>query len=240
MSHPASSILLTGWVVVLGLAMTANAESVQISSTRTFAVPQFSAMEDVQIVLEGTLANSCYSLEKPAVQVSPALSRIDIQPRATLRTGACPETLVPWTQVVNLGVLPVGAYMVVVGITGQPRIIRVVPSADRQPNAPTLAPVDSVDVQVDFKTQKITATIRGRLPANCSGVERVNIDDHQQSIELTAILQSPCNTSSANLLTHVPYSKTVELPARAPGRYLVAIKSLEGQTLHRMFDMPMP
>lgn len=215
------------------VAMGADGTLVSIPSERTFAPKGFDDNDQTQIVIEGRLANDCYRLEQAEVKANPSTKEIMIQPKASYYNWMCLEVLVPWTQVVNIGHLDAGDWTIKVGSTGQPDSMTVNRSNTVSPDDHVYAPVDSLNIDVVDKIA--VATIRGRFATRCGEIQEVKVIDSGKTIEVLPIvtpgIARDCERKDQ------PFEYKFELPEKTAGRYLVHVRSLNGQALNQVYEI---
>ena len=219
-----------------GTTFAANGTPVPISSARTFAPSGFDDNDQTQVVLEGSLDNDCYRLAKPRVTIDQTAKLIQIQPTADYFQWMCLEVLVPWTQVVDLGTLAAGPYNIKVGDNGQSETITINHSSTISPDDHVYAPIDSTSVTVDDASRTITATLRGRFTTRCAEFEEIRVLDSGKTIQVLPIMKAGTSRTCRDR-REVTFEQDVNIPWRDAGRYLVHVRSLNGQAVNQVFEV---
>ena len=235
------NFLSTGIIAALTFAATtifANpGKPVPISSSRTFAPVGFDDNDQTQIVLEGRLDNDCYRLAQPRVKIDQKTKQIEIQPTADYFQWMCLEVQVPWTQTVDLGVLSAGTYQIKVGATGESEKLAIKPASTVSPDDHVYAPVDSVDVLVNPAGHSIIATLRGRFATRCAEFDEFRVIDSGKTIQVLPIVKAG-SARNCSEQRETSYEQQLELPWRDAGRYLVHVRTLNGQSVNHVFEVP--
>ena len=129
--HLAIAALFTLGLIPLESAASEESETTMIALHVTLAKNEFTDLETIHGVIEGSFASDCLQLEDPLIFVAPA--RVDIQPRAfrNPKTKICHNAFVPWLQSIEIPKLPPGQHLLTLGVAGLPQIITVVPHVEQ-------------------------------------------------------------------------------------------------------------
>jgi hypothetical protein len=96
------------------------------------------------------------------------------------------------------------------------------------------APVDRVHVSRD-SSGKLIATIQGRFTNTCLTIEEMRVINSGKTLELLPIMKH--EESGSCQKQEIAYDKSVALPALANGRYLLHVRSLNGQAVNEVFNV---
>lgn len=206
---------------------------VPVSSERTFAPKGFDDNDQTQVVIEGRLPNDCYRLEQASLSSDPVKKEITIQPKASYYNWLCLEVLVPWTQVITVGHLEPGEWKIKVGSTGQSELLTINQSSSLSPDDFVYAPVDSMNIDVIEKIA--VATIKGRFATRCGELSEVKVIDSGKTIEVLPIMTA--GTARNCERKDLPFEYKFELPQKSMGRYLVHVRSLNGQAINQVYEI---
>jgi hypothetical protein len=245
--------ILTPAIFALTLLGTAQAyaqsEVVEIPLTRVFIQPQgYDDNDNVEIIVDGQLPNVCYTLEKQEVTQDPVTHEFRVRQRAIHRLdGICAQegsdspqlqTLVPFTESVDLGQLPAGPYRLsYASSTGEDRsrdfevAVATATTADSLP----YAMVTELSVSDIATTAEATvATIHGILNNSCySFNDEVRVE---RQGDVIVLLPTVTVRSTGPCLMYVrPFSKRIDLGTLAAERYLLQARSMNGKSLNRVF-----
>jgi hypothetical protein len=146
---------------------------------------------------------------------------------------------VPYTQVVELGVVPAGEYKILFERETGPAVklaeIRVAPTTTTSPDDELYAQVE--DVSIDTVGGKVLARLKGTLPGACATLREVRVLARAPSvIEVLPIAEAgAAGCATAGMAS---FDTRVELPvAQAQGtgaQILVHVRSLNGQAVNRI------
>lgn len=212
-------------------------EPAAIDGVDLFVPNGFDSNDEVVVVLDGYLPNSCYRLTQASVDVNESTREIRITQMARRFPGPCIVPLVPFTTVIEVGMLEAGNYQVITN-SGRLEASLTIASATSNgaygPDDFLYAPVDSVSVS-EARAGEYTATISGRLTNNCMEFEEVKVLLNDRVIELLPILGDLTNQNC--VVEDRPYSREVALPkSLQSGRNLVHVRSLNGSSKNAVFS----
>ncbi len=216
-----------------GSALAAVGPLVPVASERTFVPQGFDDNDRTEIVIEGKLANDCYRLEDPSITVDAGRREIIVQPRASYYEWMCLEVQVPWTQVVNLGRLAAGGWTVKTGSRVDVAMLPVKSSSTVRPDDHVYAPVETLSIEV--RDTLAVATIRGHFSSRCAILEDVRMIDSGRTIEVLPIM-TPGSARGCEQF-NTPFERQLILPQKSAGRYLVHVRSLNGQSLNQVYQI---
>ena len=157
-------------VLALSASHFARAEGISIIKDMPealFAPPGFDSNDHAQIVLSGSFINTCYKVGPNQAEVDVVNQTIHVTQQAyLLDTPWCLHVLVPYTTVVDVGILPPGNYDVHVRAEasrekdfGKMGIVRAAESSGSAPDEKLYAMVDEVSYE------NSVLTLKGKLPA---------------------------------------------------------------------------
>src|SRR5262245_14379881 len=105
------SVLFSGiFFAATALAAADAPQIVDVSLGRSFVPIGFDNNDKVQVTVAGIFPDSCYKVGEYRTQVDDATQTIFIQQSAYRYGGECLPVTVPFTQVVDLGILREGNY----------------------------------------------------------------------------------------------------------------------------------
>jgi hypothetical protein len=217
----------------LGHAMAADGSLISTSSERTFIPRGFDDNDQTLIVIEGRLPNDCYRLETPEIKTDHANHEIFVQPKAAYYNWLCLEVLVPWTQVVTIGKLEAGDWSLKVGTSRPAEAFAIKHSSTLSPDDFVYAPVDTLNI--DVTSQFAVATIRGRFASRCAELQEVKLIDSGNTIEVLPIMKAGTARNCEQKDQQFEYK--FELPIKSSGRYLVHVRSLNGQSINQVYEV---
>src|SRR4051812_31719710 len=102
---------ISAWSSVRPTVEVLTPGTLNVIPDRVFAPLGFDDNDNIQIVLDGQLADTCYKLGPTHVRIDQATHKILVRQSAFYYSGAwCAEVRIPYVQTVNLGILPAGNY----------------------------------------------------------------------------------------------------------------------------------
>ena len=234
-----TSLLITALLTIItSYTTTAKADEVVAVNPKYLFVPVgFDDNDDVGVVVDGYLQDTCYRLRPTLVQVDAAKKKIVVQPTAVVYPGPCMDVTVPFTSTVSLGHnVPVGNYTVTnMDGTLQERL-EVTKSSSIGPDDYLYAPVDSAEVSKE--NGKLVATVKGRFTSNCLEMGAVNIITTGKTLQMLPIMKQMEKPAGGEVCKSVEssFEQKVAMPELAKGRYLLHVRSLNGQAVNVVFS----
>ncbi|MBI2602451.1 MAG: hypothetical protein HYW48_05280 [Deltaproteobacteria bacterium] len=224
--------------------------AVDVSVDRVFVPAGFDDNDTVEIVLDGQLPSLCYELLPPTFYLDPTSNVVTVKQGAVKKPiAACLRDRedaphlkwpVPYSSVLKLGSLREGQYTVVFARKGEPQdtVLTVKKAQGEDVDDTIYAPISSVFIpEMVYETENSVAVLSGVLPTNCMQLHQENIKilhtDHLIEVlpSLTVDLNNDCGYAP------VPLTAMVDLGRLKPGRYLLHIRSMTGQSLNKTFTV---
>lgn len=226
-------------------ALTGNSAFAQIGQptvpvplTTVYVPSGFDSDDNVQIVGEGYFRNACFSPAPADVRVDYYSKTIQINAKAYVYQGACaqvtgPNVILPFTIEINLGPLMPGVYQIVQGplneYIGQ---IKVAPAYRSNLGNYFYAPVSEVTVHQIGSITEIQ--LSGFMLGSCLRLSHV-----ETTVENNVIVVEPfayVQPGEECLRGQFPFSTTLRIYLPR-GRYLLHIRTEEGNAINRMIDV---
>lgn len=219
---------------------------VPVTPNRIFSPLGFDDNDNAQIVLDGELSDTCYKLGPTQFKVDEVHQRIYVQQQAYYYPGAwCAQVRVPYTQTVNLGLLAAGQYeLVVQSEDGSLKPISTLPvalSSTRSPDDFLYAPVSDVYLEKSLgafegRESFYTLYINGHFNTSCMKFKEVKMHTRPNGvIEVLPIVEMDRTVPCSQIMTD--FNVGVSLKDVPKGRYLLHIRSLNGQAVNRIVDL---
>ena len=210
----------------------------------------FEEKNNVQVVLYGSLPNSCYSLAEPKVQKISANTFRVRQFAIHETSGICSDEatlpahsqmMIPFMQEVAIGRLAIGNYQFVydkLSSGDQVRLLNVAqnvtPTVDSLPYA-AVSSVNSPDAINGI--DHIVATISGVLNSSCTSIDdNVRVMREDDVFVLLPTIKVDPTVRCVQML--IPFEKKVDLgPAKHPGIYLLHTRSMNGKAVNKVVNV---
>lgn len=219
-------------------ASTGSPVTMTVAPEHTFIPPGFDDNDHAELVIAGTLANECYKVAPPLQQIDRAAKKILITNRIYYYPGVmCLELRSPYSQTIDLGVLPQGDYQVVsLDDQGKEHIEGTLPIAP----AKSAAADDYLYALIDqaFVVQSADGTwlrLGGRLQSDCMSLQETRVLYRTPNI-IEVLPIAAYNTDV--FCTDMPRTldKRVALESPWKGLTLIHIRSLNGQAVNRVVE----
>ncbi len=232
--------IAVGLLGVFSFASPALADEIVTAEAQQLFVPTgFDDNDKAQVVVDGYYPNSCYRLEPSVLEVDLDKKLITIEAKARVVSGFCLQVLVPYSDVVELGILPRGQYTVRTSDLRLEKTLVVSESQSLGPDDTMYAPVDEAYVDYYPVQGKYYAVLNGRFTNTCMRwVKTQVVNANPEVIEVMPIIKLE---EGENCREEVfPYKgMKVELPnLPTDGRYLLHVRSLNGTALNTVFNIP--
>lgn len=220
-------------------------EVIEVVPDHVFSPQGFDDNDKVEVVIDGTLRNSCYKIGPTDVFVDEG--KIFIRQYAYYYGGTCLAMESNYTlPALNLGLLKTGRYEIVVE-KGDKQISKATlpigvathKEADENLYAPVSeAQLTTVSVNKANNTKTYNLAIKGMFDSGCAKLKEGNFVVHKNIeagvIEVLPILQP---TGELCVPSTTPYEAVVSISDVPEGRYLVHIRSLSGASYNLVRDL---
>lgn len=217
---------------------------VDVAPDEVFSPQGFDDNDNAQLVLDGTLPNSCYKLGPTHTRIDHAHRVIYVRQQAFYYPGAwCAEIRTPYVQTVNLGVLASGTYRILTEEEGgAPKLAGELPiaiSASASADDFLYAPVEEARLEREARSFEHPADTRnqlvlfGHFNSTCMAFREVKLNLRaNRVIEVLPIIDYDRESQCAQVRKE--FTINVSLKHIPNGRYLIHVRSLNGQSLNRI------
>lgn len=233
--------LAAATAALIGLSTQARADDppqgtlVGVSVRELFVPNGFDDNDEVEVVLDGELPNTCYKLAHNEVKYDEATGRYIVFQFARRYPGICIQTTVPFFTAARLGVVPAGDFKVQT-LGAALETLKVKEATSAGPDDYTYAPIDSARVERDEAHNKYFGIIQGRMTNTCMTIDEVKVFDSGKTIEVLPIIKMVDRPDCAAI--EMPFAWQVDLPASmAEGRHLMHVRSLNGKSQNMVFSV---
>jgi len=226
------------WMLVaMCLVFSAAAHARGFIKTENVFVPNgFDDNDEVQVIADGYLENPCQKISESTVKKDLHAKRIVVEVKAIMETVFCNwDFRVPFTRVLSLGQMPEGDYTV---MTEDGKIVEKLSVARAKSSSPDdklYAPVDRVRVKLN-QNGEFEAIIEGRFPDDCSTIGELELTNSGKTLEILPLMVREKKHPGQCEPRQVPFEATKILPSLKPGKYLVHVRSLNGQSENAVFS----
>ncbi|NBX75657.1 MAG: hypothetical protein EBQ92_03820 [Proteobacteria bacterium] len=229
------------FLAVCGLAIantSPNApKTVETALTKAYIPLGFDDNDRIQIAVAGTFKNTCYKVGPHALKVDAENKTITVQQQAYLYSGVCLQMLVPYSEIVDVGIIPSGNYKVIDAQSGKALAeLPVNVGTSAGPDDFTYAPVSDAYVVKDEETGKHMLAIAGSFGDRCSDFQEIKVNVANDVIIVQPVLERKADISCAP--EKVRFLKTIELNDNVKnGVYMLHVRSLNGQAINKLVDL---
>lgn len=223
--------------IIMFFSMSARATGVV--DTRYLFVPVgFDDNDEIVAVADGYLASPCLKISSSVVKKDLVTKLITVDVQTKKEPGDCKwDFRVPFTTVLTLGSLPVGEYTVRTIDGKLQEKLKVTEAKSGSVDNSLYAPVDKAQVKVN-SDGRFEAVVEGRFTDTCSTVGELVLSDSGKTLELLPLMrrerpdahEGQCEPRETRFI-----AKKV-LPELMPGRYLLHVRSLNGQSINDVFS----
>jgi hypothetical protein len=201
--------------------------------------------DNVEIVLHGEFVNACYRVANSKYSVDHTKKQITITATSYKYSGdACAEIVLPFLQIVKVGILMQGQYTVTLlneGAKGQPSpsaFVKVERRKTEDPDDYLYAPVDSADIGIDGATGNQVIELRGRYPLmkkGCANLANILVNRSVKDIVVVQPIMEILDDDECAGHETV-YVKSLPLEDAFTGEGLLHVRTLNGNSSNRYLN----
>lgn len=234
------TLFLSFFAVLLGAqnSFAGQPRLISMAPKKAFIPGGFDNNDQVQVALAGFYPDTCYKSGPNDVQVDVAGKRVLIRNGVYLYKAICLDVVVPYTKIVDLGVLPTGKYAVLVEdrdlsrADGNARFlpvgnIEINKSHNPGPDDYLYAPVTDAYLEKDAPV----LVLRGTLTSDCMKVKDVKIIPQPQKGVVVIQPIAEMNGSGECHDIAQPFEVKVNVPATGAPT-LFHIRALNGRSIN--------
>ncbi len=236
------ALVLAAGVITASLAMAdapprdpAQPDVVSVPLANAYIPDGFDSKNRVRMMVEGFFPSTCYRIRE--AQVDATDTSIGVTQTAFKYNGPCLWMMVSYSQPVNVGILKASAYTVKDSFSG--RVLGALPVAAAKekigPDDYFYANVKDAFVgNIDGGAR--TFVVNGVLPGDCWKLKekRVFIDG-KNVITILPIAEKTEGPNCKDVET--PFVTMVDIPSVPAGRYMLHVRSLNGESIMKLIDL---
>jgi hypothetical protein len=216
---------------------------VPLSVEKVYIPQGFDDNDNVEIALKGTFKSSCFKIGRNAAKVDHEAREIAISATAIEYDGVCADALVPFLDVVKVGVLKDGPYKVLVNQNNQ--VSAKVEIARRTTEAPDdylYAPVASAEIKQDRGTKRQALHLEGQYPflfVGCMKIREVRVVKGPSEILVVQPITDIIDTAECeDRQGNQDYELNVPMEQAFQGDGLLHVRVLNGASLNKLISFP--
>ncbi len=209
--------------------------SVSVPVDHIYVPKGFDTNDNTQVIVTGYLPNLCY--KSPSSTVSVTENNISIQLNALFEApanGVCAEAIVPYMEVVSVGVLAEGTYGIKVNEGASAFLeesVSIVQSPSLDINDHIYAAVD----YVERKENTRTVILNGYNPSDCFELSEVKFISNDK--DTFAVLPIMKKIRSFCPMKMIPFKYEAEVPADLKAETLLLhVRVMSGDSVNSLFD----
>jgi hypothetical protein len=208
-------------------------ETRMIPVEHIFVPKGFDSNDNVEIVITGILPNLCH--KSPKVKMNIKANKIELTLTSLYYHHSnpfCPEMVVPFKKVVEIGVLQKGNYKIVVNETTNWKIensIMILAAKDKQVDNYQYAYVDEIQENVE----KDVLTLRGYNPSDCYEIDKVTYISNGS--DTYSVLPKMKKVRDFCPMKMMPFSISWEVPHQLKAKnVLLHVRTLNGNSINKI------
>ena len=189
-----------------------------------------------QVVVKGTFSNACYKIAEPQVRVDSQSRSIYIDQRAYIYDFICLQIIMPFTQVVDLGILPVGNFTLKDKSSGKTLgTLPVLRAKGAEPDDYLYAPI--ADASIKTEGANATLTLEGDFTDRCMKLKEVLVHYYRDVIVVQPVAEM-LGTPSGCGHELVKFQWEGPLEPGLHGTQLLHVRTMNGQAINRIVGFP--
>lgn len=226
--------------VLLSLAVSAGAADkpklVRVPLTAAFIPQGFDSNDKAQVVLEGYFPSACYRLGPIKTSVNESTGTVQVEQWAYFHNVMCAQMIVPYQQEVSVGILNQGNYKVQdIKSKAMLGTLPIHLAHEAEPDEFVYASVRDAYILKEGPGPRI-ARVEGFLSNTCTRIKELRVIEESSTVLTVLPITEkvpgvPCNR------VLVPFKEDVALPHLMGGRHLLHVRSLNGQSVNKLFDV---
>lgn len=201
----------------------------------------FDDNDNVQIVVNGEFPNSCFQPGAYSTEVDQRSNTIYIEQKAHALWSTCLQYILPFTQVIDVGVIGAGVYRVVDATTGDTIGQTSIARAMKPTQDDDLYPiVDEAKIRRSAgKPEMNEIELEMHFKDRCSRLGRVEVNYYDDVIVVRPIVAPLYANWGTARCTPAPEDFVFSVPVKegVKGTYLLHVRSMNGQALNRMVEI---
>lgn len=233
--------LVAGLCLVLAsfaLGNDVQPETVQVGLQKAYVPIGFDSNDQSQLVVAGTFPNTCYQVGLSRADVDAEAKTITLTQEAYVYQGVCLRVIVPFDQVVELGILEPGEYRIVDGITqkelGAFPVARATNPGTSTDDFP-YAPVRDAFITKCSEPGGSCLILEGAFLNRCMRLKKVEVCYQSDVIVVLPIVEMIDAREGRGCTGGVfRFQKRIPLRELEDHAYLLHVRSMNGKSLNKI------
>lgn len=228
-------VVLMGMVSGVASATLPDPKTVKAEFHTGYVPDGFDTNDNVEIVGEGTFTDSCFRPATPKVEVNSEDKTVTVYAEAYKYSGVmCLQMLVPYHQVLDLGLMKAGQYNVIRGEDmNSLGSLKVRIASNSDPDDYPYAPVSQAYYEKVEGVNQVK--LSGTFTNSCMDLEEIRVDVQPKVIVLQPIARMMEGENCVE--GQFPFEENAVLPEMPAGRYLLHVRSLNARSVNNLVDV---
>lgn len=236
MFHPNYKIIPL-LAIVPGMLYAAPIKQVEshVPVDHVYAPAGFDSNDNAEIVVSGFLPNLCYKAPKARVDI--VANKINVGIKAFKRVGGlqfCADVIVPYIEVVNIGLLDQGKYKLAVNENSQYEQIANLKVSEASSNSIDEAVYANVSEVVQIPNSR-RVKLNGYNPSDCFEFDKIELVDN--GIDSYSVLPKLKQIRDFCPKKMVQFSYEFNVPENLPAeRILLHVRVMDGKSMNALYN----
>jgi len=217
-----------------------NPKLIDVPLHRTYVPIGFDSNDRIQVVVVGEFPNTCYQVGPHFVSVDTKNKVIKVKQKAYLYGGTCLKVTVPFYQVIDAGIVPVGDYKIE-DVNSKKRLgllpVKLATNPGPGPDDFTYAPVTDSIVYKNYNTGEKALVLFGTFTNRCMRLKDVKINYYEDVLVVQPIAETfkdPEVECEGGLFR---FKKEVPLKEEASDNFLLHVRAMNGQAINKLISL---
>lgn len=222
---------------VAAYAVTTEPLLVKIPIRKAYIPVGFDSNDRAEVVITGILPDSCYKMGPSRAIVDADKQIVAVEQTAYLFEGYCTDMIIPFVQVVQVGMLPKGSFAVTDISNG--KYLGALPVLEgSNPGIDDFhyLPVTNAHIQESTGSPRFTLVMTGNFADRCTRFKRADVHYHADVIVVQPIVERLTESNRDCSETKVRYTISVPIKDGIKGTHLLHVRSMGGQSFNTLFD----
>lgn len=230
--------LVTLIALMMSAGLLASPNLTQVPTTHAFAPMGFDTNDNAEVIVTGFLPNLCYKAPQSSVKMAGNSIAVEVKAlNYSSENTYCLEMLVPFTEVVDLGVLDKGTYTIDVNPEksnamfnkGVSTTLKIVEASSDAVDDFIYASVKSIDMDND------DVVLKGYNPSDCLVLDEVKYVDN--GIDTYSVLPMMKKVSEFCPMKPTPFEYRTKLPDTLKvNNILLHVRVMDGKSVNRVIS----
>lgn len=230
------SVAISALIMTAFFSLPAQADPIKVPAyfQKMYVPGGYDSNDHVQIIGEGKFSNSCFRQAETTVRIDESQKNIYLGPVAYSYPGVCLMVIIPYQKTLDVGILKSGDWKIIqesnhitVGS------LHIQSALKNSADDFLYAPISQGFFYQSAGLKNLVLT--GEFTNSCMHLDQVKITVEPQVIAVQPIAR--LDTIGNCIEGHFPFSQTTLIDQAPAGRYLLHIRSLNGNAINSLIDI---